>query len=452
MKRIISMILLLVSVFALSACGAEDYKYSQFPSDHYNSSVITNGNTELTNGAMLRLGISDLSREKYSDNDPNFSLNCLFDEESKTIVPLCFNAVCDHDTGDCFARYFYSTGETPSYGIYKDEVFVLTDNFQGEPVDISVCFMSLDGTVQRKVVLDKRLLEESVTDEKILPLLLPAFMVPFGDSIYFSVIDNIDAMKYYEPKSTETITHWIMQFNMVEESFEIVAKLEMPNTVKQTQHLYVCEGKIMMDVDGIAYVADMESGEVKTVDHAEIVSGLIEEGKLPKGGQLSSNYVVHKDLIWVIHMDKDFTRTEYYVDPKTGAFLDLSAFEVAAAKNYAPNDFCYEGVLYLCGGIGDDSLIYYNCETKERIEIDRHFADNMLMSGVYATSENGIILTYYPLNEDGTVDNGVETVMENGVEVNYYTSNKYLYVTKEDFLDGKIDSPLFFDIETGTFS
>ena len=69
MKRIISMILLLVSVFALSACGAEDYKYSQFPSDHYNSSVITNGNTELTNGAMLRLGISDLSREKYSDND-----------------------------------------------------------------------------------------------------------------------------------------------------------------------------------------------------------------------------------------------------------------------------------------------------------------------------------------------------------------------------------------------
>ncbi|MBQ1955354.1 MAG: hypothetical protein II350_06400, partial [Clostridia bacterium] len=118
---------------------------------------------------------------------------------------------------------------------------------------------------------------------------------------------------------------------------------------------------------------------------------------------------------------------------------------------YLTQNLVCDEVLYLYGGNGDDSLIYYNSETEERIEINRYFSENVRMSGVYATSENGIILTYYPLNEDGTVDNGVETVTENGVEVNYYITNKYAYVTKEDFLDGKIDFPLFFDVETGTF-
>ena len=452
MKRNFGVVSLLVFMFLLSACGGEGYRYSFIPSEHYCNSMVVDRNLELTNGALLDIPTTDLYTEKYSENYLNVGIGCLFDEESKTIIPLCFDAVCKHDTEECFARSFYTLGYNKCYGIYNDEVFVLTDYFQGNSVDISVYFMSFDGTVQRKVVLDKSMLKERGSGEDIYPTLLYPRMVTYGNMLYFAVIDNIGAHKYYEPGSTETITHWIMSFDMVEESFDMVARLEMPNTVNQTQHVYIADGKIMMDVDGIAYVVDILTGEQTVIDHAATVSKLIEEGQIPKGGQLSSYYLIHKDLILVEHMSKKFIRTKYYVDPETSVLVELSEFEMATAEIYRRENFGFENVFYVYGGLNDDSFIYFNDETGDKLSVGRYLGEDKILSGVYATSENGIILTYYPLNEDGTVDNGVETVMENGVEVNYYTSNKYLYVTKEDFLDGKIDSPLFFDIETGTFS
>ena len=453
MKRVISLILLFASVLLLASCGAEDYKYTQVGKKYYNNSMLVNYNCiELTNGALLRVSINELYKESFSENDPNFALYCLFDEETKTMFPLCFNAVCTHESSDCFARNFYTAGNVRSFGIYEDEVYALTDFFQGESVDISVCFMSLDGTVQRKIIIDESELLETVSDEEIVPGLLGVNMVTYGNTLYFSAIDNIEAMKFYPSGSEETITHWILSFDLETEEFGIVATLEMPNTVNQTMLLYIGEGSIMVNAEGRAYAVNLETGEQRTVDHAQIVSDMIDEKILPKGGQVGSYYLVNKDLVYIEHKSNDYVRTSYYVDPETVEIVELSDFERAEAAIYMRQNFCCEGVLYIYGGSDGEFLTYYNGETEEKISVDHRFGGNKITSGVYATSENGVIIKYNTIGEDGIETPIRETVTENGVEVTYYTSDKYAYVTKQDFLDGTIDSPLFYNIETGVFS
>lgn len=451
MKKALKIALLLLTLAMLTSCGKAGSKYSQFPVEHYNNSVMNNGNIELTNGALVNVGVNDLYRERFSDNDPNFGLNCIFDEETKTLIPLCFRPECTHETEECFARNFYLPGYMKSYGIYNDEVFVLTDVFQGSPVDISVYFLSLDGTMLRKTVLDKKILEESVSGEEIIPVLLTARMVSYGNSIYFTAIDNVDANKYYPSDSTETVTHWIIGFDLEKEEFALVATFELPNTVTQPQHLYVAEDRVMMTAEGSSYVADISSGEQTVIDHTSIVSDLIDDGKLPRGGQVSAYYRLHKNLIVVEQTDNSLIKKVYYVDPVTKTLVNPGQYEAAAAENYRRESFEYNNDLYLYSGTDDESLIYFSNKTREKIYVNRRFGGDKLLFGVFAISDNYVIFSYRNLNSAGTTDPEFERITENGVDVTYYLSNQLACVSKADFIDGSLDTPFYFNVESGTF-
>ena len=64
-------------------------------------------------------------------------------------------------------------------------------------------------------------------------------------------------------------------------------------------------------------------------------------------------------------------------------------------KQDLKQNFVCEEVLYLYGGQDDDSLIYYNSGTEEQIRVSRYFGENLVLSGVCVTGENGVIFTYY---------------------------------------------------------
>ena len=59
--------------------------------------------------------------------------------------------------------------------------------------------------------------------------------------------------------------------------------------------------------------------------------------------------------------------------------------------------------------------------------------------------------TYLDLLEDGTLEPETFTVKENGRDVTYWYPKKYIYVTKEDIIDGQFDEPWYYDAETYSF-
>ena len=70
---------------------------------------------------------------------------------------------------------------------------------------------------------------------------------------------------------------------------------------------------------------------------------------------------------------------------------------------------------------------------------------------IYSETENGLILEYVNILPDGTREPTYEKRKEGGREVQYTFPKKLAYVTKEDFIDGSVDEPWFFDCETYSF-
>ena len=70
---------------------------------------------------------------------------------------------------------------------------------------------------------------------------------------------------------------------------------------------------------------------------------------------------------------------------------------------------------------------------------------------IYSETEKGLILEYVNILPDGTREPTYEIRKEGGREVQYTFPKKLAYVTKEDFLDGSVDEPWFYDPETYSF-
>ncbi|MBQ1955353.1 MAG: hypothetical protein II350_06395 [Clostridia bacterium] len=70
---------------------------------------------------------------------------------------------------------------------------------------------------------------------------------------------------------------------------------------------------------------------------------------------------------------------------------------------------------------------------------------------LFSETENGLIFSYKERLEDGSWETDTHIVKENGKDVTYWYPQKYVYVTKEDILDGNIDEPWYYDVETYSF-
>ena len=64
-------------------------------------------------------------------------------------------------------------------------------------------------------------------------------------------------------------------------------------------------------------------------------------------------------------------------------------------------------------------------------------------------AEKGLVQTYAEVGAEEEDRFYVKNV--GGVDMEYRRAYRYIYVTYEDILDGKIDEPYYFDSETGLF-
>ncbi|MBQ1955916.1 MAG: hypothetical protein II350_09305, partial [Clostridia bacterium] len=121
-------------------------------------------------------------------------------------------------------------------------------------------------------------------------------------------------------------------------------------------------------------------------------------------------------------------------------------------ENYCVIDnpwrFGYDGDMYFLGETLDGNRQeYISLLTGEKFIL----ADKERYYLIYSETEKGLILEYVNILPDGTREPTYEIRKEGGREVQYTFPKKLAYVTKEDFLDGSVDEPWFYDPETYSF-
>lgn len=457
MKRFLSIALIMLAIFSLSACQnpENEYKYDYITYDYPKDSISFKlSGKPISGGAIFECYAHNLFETgNHNSNNPVTPLRCIFDEASKTVFPLCFNASCSHDDTECFAYYFYGQYPSECYGIYEDQVFVI-GNLTEKPHEVYAYYYSIDGALQEKVIWDMSFLTTPEGDSVVNPSISHSAAC-IGSKLYFDVNDANDTHTYSAtPKNPDAkITHWTISYDLETKEFSYVSTYTLPYTATGYLHYSDVDGtRLGFSYDGVGYIIDTETGESTATDFTGIIDRLTANGTLPKGVNTFNSIYPLSNIAEIQHSGEN-SISSFYCDLKTETLIEPSPSQTAKSYGYTFSSFVYQNDLYVnLDRTEDMTNEFFNLSSEEIVYVSLVFGENNSLYNHITETENGLIFSYLKLLEDGSLEPQTVTKIEYGQEVVYRLPDKYVYVTKEDFLDGKIDSPLYYDPETGAFS
>ena len=439
MKRTICILLIVVFPLFLASCGTSDdeYTYDYLPSDYPDLILTVRSQSQAINGgAYLNLSLNNL---EGTDCTNKVTMRSLFNDETKAIMPLCWDLTCEHSGTTCFGNIYGSPPQACT-GIYEDNIYLIrtTPNVKNQ---IEVVYYGLDGTLQATVkyapeltMPNGEMLEDTFT-------LHPGYL-KYGSKLYFnisspylgsneSVLLNQNEIKY---------VIWFVSYDLREEKWDMVAS---PTEYFITNNIVLRdakENKVQFSYNGVCYVADADTGETNVYDCAETLDKMVAEGKLPVGTKILQVSALRDYFIC--------NTGEEHVYCKISTKEIVESTEVEQLTSSITEKFVYNGDLYVIED-GKEPTTYV-CTNKNTGEVIPFGTDGMSLS-LFTETEKGIIFTWLERLEDGSLEPTSYHVKENGKDVTYFYPEKYLYVTKEDIVDGKIDEPWYYDAETYSF-
>ena len=245
--------------------------------------------------------------------------------------------------------------------------------------------------------------------------------------------------------------HWYVSYDLEKKEWDLVASLPYPTYIQFLGFGDMQNRRLSLENEneGIVYIVDIDTGETAAIDCAEILDGMIVEGKLPKGTRITGIQPLRDYFSCYTGKDNVYCRIS------TREIVDSEEISRPGKGDLYPagysDKFTYNGELYV---INYDPVldrdVWLNVKTGESKPSD---IKGTRMS-FFSETENGLIFSYLNLIED---ENGLRlepetyVVKEGGREVTYWYPQKYVYVTKEDIMDGNIDEPWYYDAETYSF-
>ena len=450
MKRTLCILLTVVFALSFASCGkTEEYTYDFLPSEYpKHFSAYRYRSQPIKGGAYLFSYLNNIEGESIAVGESNVPMASLFNEDTKTVMPLCFGASCEHgfENLDCFGN-IYGYFMDSFCGIYEDTVFSIRENYKKKN-QLEAVYYGLDGIIKETVEYAPVLYlpnGEILENRYMMNIFTGFYMV--GSRIYMELVtEDVGTEDWVMMDQSEIkYFHWFVCYNLETKEWSVAASLPYSTYDQFIGFSDVKDNKLAFNNNGVCYVADADTGETEVYDCAEILDAMISDGKVPAGTQIRGGYALRDYFVCDTGREYLYCRisTQEIVDP---AELDISAAVVAVAG--VSQKFVYNGELYVIDYVATSNK--YICTNKNTGEKFSFGIDGKVLS-FFSETEKGIIFRYIERLENGNWESDTYTVKENGSDVEYFYPEKYVYVTKEDILDGNIDEPWYYDAETYSF-
>ena len=440
-KKILSVFLLFLFIFFFGACGKdkETYTYNYIPYSYPKAMVVSpHANQAVTNGALFTTEYQNLISTEYKAEEAK-RVKCLFNEETKVVMPLCFNVVCEHDTKECFANGYYNQLNVEKLsGIYEDRIFLVNrkspDETKYSGTSFCVNYYTFDGILDETVVWAPEFINCNGEIERYANI---GDHISLGSKLYINVEGSSDKSVKYSESTTDK---WLVVFDIESKTFSSYPITPAKTGISYSLD-YVSENYVSYNFEGIGYVLNLETGEITEYDCGEILDRMVSEGRLIRGFEIVDVNAIKDYFVLTYGSGKMFVRIsteEGFTPPDEEKYSLIDAVE----------RFDYNGDTYYLGEILDGNRQeYISLLAGEKFIL----ADKERYYLIYSETEKGLILEYVNILPDGTREPTYEIRKEGGREVQYIFPKKLAYVTKEDFLDGSVDEPWFYDPETYSF-
>ena len=442
MKRVIYIILAAVMLF-FSACGegssAEGgYRYDVLGEEVFTQNGMIGG--PIKGGSAIRMNSRKLQGEDYPGGAQSEPLYYLFDEESKLLYPLCYDPTCSHGDSSCFACFFYGMDPHSYWEISKDRVIVINGYAEGKGI-LHAYVYTLDGVMEDKILFDmNRLVGENgkETDYAV----FTHSTCRYGGKVFLDVAGYLSDPDYEE--NGERFNRWVITFDFDTLEFEVICTYSVPDPYADSIRFADCDGEYFgFTYDSrYAYKVELSTGKYEETDLMELTDRLIESGKLPKGQSVSAHPV--SGLVSTYVEDEGWV----FFNIETGEQVKLSQGQIYALRD--TSNIKVDGKKYYETKSTEETWTFTCFETGEEIVLDLTFEKGKYRVHEFGFgAEKGCVYTYLAKNQTDTSSTYSKTV--GGTTVEYVRAEKYVYVSYEDMADGKIDTPLYYDPDTGCF-
>ncbi|MBR6772755.1 MAG: hypothetical protein IKM29_05125 [Clostridia bacterium] len=440
MKRVFLIFLAVYMAFAASACGKKsDYKYTAIPNvEYFNpTSRMEFRGVSFTGGAIKHMHKEDLYGKDRSLSALDDKVTVMFDEGGKLLFPLCFDTTCLHeqDNQECFAhKVAYALSDVAFvafdriFSVYGGKIHVYTFDGTTEGVyepseDI---FIRADGQPTEFFGLDR---------------------VAFSNNtLYFTAYGYGQGTRVVEG---EQYNHWIVSFDMEKREFRALCNYTVPDPFGPYQSVITeFDGEYMgiTHDNRFLYKINLSDGSYTEYDYAEAIDYIGEKYQLTPWLEMSFEAL---PVSGIIHANPNLENV--YFDIETLEVIELDYVDYL--KKYTYSEYIiFEGERYYQTDPTEEKLCFVRTSDGKTFEISTVFADGeygIPFQQVYIESENGLIYKYFPAGKREQDDR--YEVEINGVTEEYMRAARLVYVTKEDFFDGQIDDPWYYDAETGMF-
>ena len=437
---------------------SDSYTYTVHPdSTGEINSMVTRTYRVLNKGCLARLDLDSVLGNTVKEDESYILGRCLFNDESKALMPLCFDVTCDHRSHDCFSRATAAHDKADMCYVFSDNI-VSVDESRGK---LLVTYYAFDGTVVNEVVFDMKTLPlpQGIECENF--SMGRRTSCRYGDKLYVDVANynSIDALAFEDdPSVGERLFHWILCVDVPTGDIHPVARFRVSHPYESSVDFLDCDGeRIACSFDGLTlYTTDLTTGVTESVDIDALVSRVIRENPALSGGEMCDLDPL-KGILTLAYGDG--THDRKYVDLETFERVELSRAEILALEN--SKVVFHEGETYYLELDQTEDPVYelINAETGE--VISGRFGDKAVLLregeedcnfiGPYV-SNSGVIFGLNIVTRHGLrpVTN-TEVRVVNGVEVFYRTPIRYVYYELSDLADGGDATPWVFDPETGVF-
>lgn len=438
---------------------SDSYTYTVHPdSTGEINTMVTRTYRVLNKGCLARLDLDSVLGNTVKEDESYILGRCLFNDESKALMPLCFEVTCDHRGHDCFSRATAAYDKADMCYVFSDNIVSVDEDHRGK---LLVTYYAFDGTVVNEFVFDMKTLPlpQGIECENFSMGIRTSCR--YGDKLYVDVAsyNSIDALAFEtDPSVGERLFHWILCVDVPTGDFHPVARFRVSHPYEFSVDFLDCDGeRIACSFDGLTlYTTDLTTGVTESVDIDALVSRVIRESPALSGGKMSDLDPL-KGILTLKYGDG--THNRKYVDLETFEQVELSRAEILALKN--SRVVFHEGETYYLELDHTEDPVYelINAETGE--VISGSFGDKAVLLregevdcgfiGTYV-SNSGVIFGLNIVTMHGLEPvTNTEVRVVNGVEVFYRTPIRYVYYELSDLADGGDATPWVFDPETGFF-
>ncbi len=448
-KRIFTLICICLFLGLLTSCGTGrvQYKYDRIPGIRLNfydlgglkSRPIKGGSF----GMMLQndfLG-EDIPRDSWGGE----VLFVLFDEEAKVLFPVCGDVTCLHEDNSCFAKAMLGAF-TCYWNVSEDSIVVVSGSFSREhageqtPYTANAYYFSFDGTLLDSVSYDLTALVRADGELIKSPGVITSYATD-GERVFLDLADAGDIRN-----RDGGCNRWLIEYDLSTRQFRTVCNYLVPDMY--TSFVNICEfteTHIGVEYDRrFGYCIDRTTGEYVETDCTEILAKAQSAGEAPSDGNIGLILPI-KGLI----KSNGYPKSTF-ISMDTGKEVEVS--EVESSSYTTIGSLYYEGELYyhVMSPNHEKLWAYQRAEDEEPILISRIFEDGAYsLNSVMLESEKGVIYQYYKVGETYEDEQIIKEI--NGRDVLCQKAASLVYVEKSDMFDGTVDSPWYYDGETGTF-